>query len=226
MPTSDKSHWWVEPHWNETKTMKAVTNNEYWENGGEHLPVKSHPDEAVEFESHKDALHIQVNNKIQKVKQKHMRQLNNKHLVPHVPYTDEHESWMVWRTIPSRLKIRKEAKEMRCLDHFLAENYQLGRKDTLQGRLLLVGEECRSRIIWEMQRGGCFWKEAWVANRLESRWDCMEWAIQMVSPCKPDQLFSQLWVRLAKKFRNWNIWAQGWFFFIKKPQTPEFLKMT
>lgn len=83
--------------------------------------------------------------------------LNKKHSVPQVLYTDGHESWMVWETIPSESEDKKGSKGYAMFWSLLGRenlgNYQLSRKDTLQDRLLLAVEECWSRIILEMQRG-------------------------------------------------------------------------
>lgn len=59
---------------------------------------------------------------------------------------------MVWETIPSRLKIRKEAREMQCFDHFLAE------------RILVITNSaerthCKTDCSWFLKNveAGSFW---------------------------------------------------------------------
>lgn len=233
---SDKSQWWFGLHLNEEKTMemKFWSSDEQWVlRGGWRatLPVNCCLDEVVESEIHKDALRIYINNKIWKVTNESTRgKLNKKHSVPQVLYTDEHESWMVWETIPSRLKIRKEAREMQCFDHFLAErilviNYQLCRKDTLQDRLHLLLKNVEAGSFWKCKEVTMLWKEAQNSQFIGLRWDCMDQAFQMASPCKPDQLFSQLHFLQVKQYRNWRI--QEWFFhtFLSNAQIDEFMKM-
>lgn len=124
---SDESQWWFGLHLNEEKTMEWSSggSDEQWELRGwwrATLPGNCHLHEAVELEIHTDVLCIHVNNKIWKVTNESTQgKLNKKHSVPQVLCTDGHEGWMVWEAIPSRQKIRKEAKEMQCFDRFLAE---------------------------------------------------------------------------------------------------------
>lgn len=119
---------WTTSKWekdNGNEALKAVTNNGYWEDDGEQLCQENIAQmSSWSLEIHKDALRIHVNNKIWKVTNESTQgKLNKKHLIPQVLYTDGHESRVVWETIPSRLKIRKEAREMQCFDHFLEREY-------------------------------------------------------------------------------------------------------
>lgn len=77
---------------------------------------------VMELEIHKDTLSIHVNPKIWKVTNgSTWGKLNRKHLVSQVLWTNGYESRVVWKTVPSRLKIRKEAREMQCSDHFFGK---------------------------------------------------------------------------------------------------------
>lgn len=60
---------------------------------------------------------------------------------------------MVWETIPLRLKIRKEAREMQCFDHFLAERILV--ITNVAGRT-----HCKTDCSWLLKNveAGSFWK--------------------------------------------------------------------
>lgn len=108
----------------------------------------------MDSEIHKDALCIHVNNKIWKVTNESTQgKLNKKHSVPQVLYTDGHESRMVWETIPSSLKIRKEARDMQCFDHFLAERNSVITNSAER-------THCKTDCSWLLKNveAGSFWK--------------------------------------------------------------------
>lgn len=156
---SDKSQWWFGLQLNEENTMEMKLWRQWWTMSTERTMESNSAcrtclDEVVESEIHKDALRIHVNNKIWKVTNESTQGKRNKmHSVPQVLYTDGHESWMVWETIPLRLKIRKEAREMQCFDHFLAE------------RILVITNgagrtHCKTDCSWLLKNveAGSFWK--------------------------------------------------------------------
>lgn len=147
---------WTTTKWgkyNGNEALEAVMNNEHWEDNGETSACRTCLDEVVESEIHKDALRIHVNNKIWSNKWKHTRQAKQNALSP----TGALYRW-TWKlngmeTIPLRLKIRKEAREMQCFDHFLAE------------RILVITNgagrtHCKTDCSWLLKNveAGSFWK--------------------------------------------------------------------
>lgn len=210
---SDKSQWWFGPHLNEedneNEALEAVMDNGHWEDDGEQLCQENIVQMKLwNLRSTKDALCIHVNKIGNVTNESTQGKLHKKYSVPQVLYTDGHESWMIWETIPSRLKRRKEAREMQCFDHLLLgrENfgsYQLGRRGHI-ARQIALG---RWRM-WKQDHFGnakrwlCFGKRHKIANLLGSRWDCMDQVFQMAPPCKPDQLFSQLCFLQLKQYRK------------------------
>lgn len=204
---------WTTSQWgkdNGNEALEAVMNDGYWEDDGEQLCQENIVQMKLRsLRSTKDALCIHVNNKIWNVTNESTQgKLNKKYSGPQVLYTDGHDSWMVWETIPSRLKRRKEAREMQCFDQLLLgrENfggYQLGRKGHI-ARQIALGRwrMLKQDHFGKTKRWLCFGKRHKIANLVGSRWDCMDQAFQMAPPCKSDQLFSQLCFLQLKQYRK------------------------